>query len=395
MFSKITEQNIAGIITTNYDSFIENNTKGYKKYVGQKELIFSAIQGVAEIFKIHGSIEEPESLVINEKDYINFEEKCPYLAAKLMTIFVEYPIVFMGYSISDVNIQNIIKSMMDCLDEQQIKLLKDRFMFVEYSTEEKIEILPFSIMIENKSLEMTRIVVKDFRMIFKALEGNKSKIPVRILRRFKQDLYDFIVKNEAKDTMQVADLNDQRVSDDELVLSIGTRKVYGVKGLNGLTADEWYRNIVLNDVSFTADELLSYAYKDLAKQNSYRLPVFKYLYEANGKYIECEKFAESLSFDSMISNTIRKNRKNMLKSYKSVNEIWSAEKESYDKATSLIAHLPEENINVCELESVLKEIFILNPNILKHQKKSIGTNVRRLIRIYDYLKWSNKKEPLD
>ena len=71
----ISERCIAGVITTNYDTFLEDHFKGYTKYVGQNQLIFSAIQGVAEIYKIHGSIEEPGSIVINEKDYILFEEK--------------------------------------------------------------------------------------------------------------------------------------------------------------------------------------------------------------------------------------------------------------------------------------------------------------------------------
>ena len=50
MLSRLSEKNLAGVITTNYDNFIENHFNGYTVYVGQKELIFSAIQGVAEIF---------------------------------------------------------------------------------------------------------------------------------------------------------------------------------------------------------------------------------------------------------------------------------------------------------------------------------------------------------
>lgn len=40
----------------------------------------------------------------------------------------------MGYSISDSNIQKIIKAIVDCLDSEQVKLLEDRFIFVEYQT---------------------------------------------------------------------------------------------------------------------------------------------------------------------------------------------------------------------------------------------------------------------
>ena len=127
---EISEKSIAGVITTNYDTFLEEHFNGFTKYVGQAQLIFSAIQGVAEIYKIHGSVESPDSIVINENDYVCFQEKSAYLAAKLMTIFIEYPIIFMGYSISDSNIQSIIKSIVNCLDEEQVKKLEDRFVFI-------------------------------------------------------------------------------------------------------------------------------------------------------------------------------------------------------------------------------------------------------------------------
>lgn len=67
---EISERSIAGIITTNYDSFLEDHFEGYTKYIGQTQLIFSAIQGVAEIYKIHGSVETPDSIIINEADYL-------------------------------------------------------------------------------------------------------------------------------------------------------------------------------------------------------------------------------------------------------------------------------------------------------------------------------------
>lgn len=71
----------------------------------------------------------------------------------------------------------------------------------------------------------------------------------------------------------------------------------------------------------------------------------------------------------------------------SVSQIWSNEKQSLDRATSLIAHLEEEKISINELEAVLFEIFNNDINILQNSKPSVRTNVRRLIMIYDYLKW--------
>lgn len=324
---------------------------------------------------------------INERDYIDFDQKSAYLAAKLMTIFMEYPIIFMGYSISDVNIQKIIKSLIGCLDMQQIKTLEDRFVFVEYQPGKVgIEVSPYTIMVDDKPLSTKRVVVEDFKLIYKALEGKKSKLPVRILRRFKQELYDFTVTNMPTSSMRVASIEDDRIQDEELVMAIGRYSDYGLRGLHGLKADEWYRNIVVGDIEFSADDLLQYAYEDLTKQNSGRLPVNKYLTEAVGNYPNCAELAKKQNFDYIISATIKKNR-NRVGNYKSVKQIWENEKNSLERSTGLIAYLTEQNIDVDELEGVLKEIFETDINILQNSKPAIRTNVRRLIMIYDYLKW--------
>lgn len=58
----------------------------------------------------------------------------------------------------------------------------------------------------------------------------------------------------------------------------------------------------------------------------------------------------------IISNTIKRNRR-CLGQYASVSQIWNQEKSSLERATRLISHLPEDKINVDELEIVLQEIF--------------------------------------
>lgn len=387
LLREISARSIAGVITTNYDTFVEDNFEGFTKFVEQKQLIFSAIQGVAEIYKIHGSVEMPDSIVINEKDYIDFDRNSEYLAAKLMTIFMEYPIVFMGYSISDSNIQKIIRSIVNCLDGDQLKLLEDRFIFVEYQ-QGKVgaEVTPFTIMIDDKPLTMKKVVVEDFKIVYRALQGKKAKLPVRILRRFKQELYDYTITNTPTANMRVAGIDDSRVADEELVLAIGKVSDLGLKGLHGLKADEWYRNIILGDIEFTADDLLEYAFPDLIKQNSGCLPLNKYLNEATKDFPECKEAAKRQDFNHIISATIKKNRKK-IGTYNSVNQLWKNEKESLVKASDLIAHLTEDNIDVDELEAVLKEIFENDVNVLQGTNSSLKTNIRRLIRIYDYIKW--------
>lgn len=390
--AEISEKSIAGVITTNYDTFLEDHFKGFAKYVGQNQLIFSSIQGVAEIYKIHGSVEIPDSIVINEADYVQFESKSAYLAAKLMTIFMEYPIIFMGYSISDSNIQNIIRSIVNCLDGDQIKKLEDRFVFVEYKPDAiGVDVTPYTIMVDGKPLSMRKVVLSDFMPLYTAIGNKQAKLPVRILRRFKEELYTYVVTNTPTATLRVASIDDARLGDEEMVLAIGRADQLGFRGLRGLNGNDWYRNIVMDDIAeFTADELLEHAFPSVWRQNSGALPVNKYLDAATKTFPECEAVAKRQDFDAIISATIKKYRHTRLGTYTSVKEIWEKEKYKLIRATDLISHLPEEAIDVQELETVLKEIFAVNPEILSKGAQGERTNIRRLIRVYDYLKWGKK-----
>ena len=103
---------VDGIITTNWDLLLENlfERDNYKVYVGQGHLLFSNPQKIAEIYKIHGCCKDPKSLVLTRSDYDDFHKKNPYLAAKLLSIFIEHPIIFIGYSLDDENIRSILCS---------------------------------------------------------------------------------------------------------------------------------------------------------------------------------------------------------------------------------------------------------------------------------------------
>ena len=47
-------------------------------------------------------------------------------------------------------------------------------------------------------------------------------------------------------------------------------------------------------------------------------------------------------------------------------------------------------MDVHELEDVLKEIFEKDVNTLQNVETNERSNIRRLIRIYDYLKWKKQ-----
>ena len=249
-------------------------------------------------------------------------------------------------------------------------------------------------MIESEPLQMTKIGLSDFSQLYRALEMKKAKMPVRLLRHFKEEIYNFVITNSPTATMRVASIDDTRVKDEDLVLAIGRASEFGLKGLSGLDASEWYRNIVLGDLNFSADELLRYAFPKLLKQNSNKLPVNKLLVSAKDSYPEAEELALKYTFDKIISKTIR-NQRHIVEKYHSVMDIWNLKSATIEKKTRLVAHLPEDKISIDELETILKELFEQNRNILHDATTPVKTNIRRLILIYDYLKWGKRKEPSD
>ena len=56
-----------------------------------------------------------------------------------------------------------------------------------------------------------------------------------------------------------------------------------------------------------------------------------------------------------------------------------------------LAHLREDQLNTIDLERYLQRLFHENPEILSSQNVQLRTNLRRLIRIYDYLKGKQTK----
>ena len=385
---RISKSNVSGIITTNYDSFFEHICDGYKVYVGQDELVFSQIQGVAEIYKIHGSIEAPNSIVINREDYQLFNDKSKYLAAKLMTIFMEYPIIFMGYSLSDPDVLSILEDIVACLPEEKVSVLGERFVFVEYDRDKKESVITsHSIVVHERVINMTKIVTSDFAEIYDALAVKKAAFPVKILRRFKDDLYTFALTSESRTTMRVADLGDERIDENTLALTIGLAST-GKYGLaRAVDAEKWYRNIILQDLNYSADDMLELVYPELAKQNSGKLPVWYYIQNLSNQQIgNMAKEKGAACYQAIVSeDSVKRNR--TATNGRSALQIWNDEKDNQRKAIRLIGVLPEEKVDVGELEMILNELFQQDENVLSALVGPDRSNLKRLIRIYDFLKY--------
>ena len=129
--------NVDGVITTNWDMFIEQIFPTIKRILVKTNCFFSNPQEIGEIYKIHGCASNSESLILTNDDYIGFNNRNAYLAAKLITIFVEHPIVFIGYSLSDENISGLLKAISLCVGRNNVEQFRKNFIFVQKADSEE------------------------------------------------------------------------------------------------------------------------------------------------------------------------------------------------------------------------------------------------------------------
>ncbi len=391
-FSEICElknANIDGIITTNWDLLAEKLFPEYNVYIGQEELVVSSPQNIGEIYKIHGCCSKPNTLVLTSEDYQLFNERNPYLAAKLITIFVENPVIFIGYSLNDNNIQNLISSIIKGIGKSNIKKIKNNLIFVQRENEDLKKGYYENIMsIENCELPITQIVTSDFSEIYRPLQLLKRKIPTRILRHCKQQFFELIKSVNPSEKLAVIDINSLSTSSNiEFVVGVGINETLVGKGYKPISLIDIFMDIMLDDKNFDPESIIKITIPHYYKTADY-IPVFKYLKQLNidtkDKFIKSDfgkQYSNKIDLINLKRSQYSKTFNRDCKNY-NISDIVS--KFDSDKAALLIPH-----INFKKIDIKIFQKFILD-NISKIDSKisNYSTYYRKLICIYDIIKYS-------
>jgi hypothetical protein len=269
---------IDGIITTNWDCLMESLFPEYRSFVGQNELLFSTTQGVGEIYKIHGCRTQVNSLVLTEEDYTDYSRRNPYLSAKLLTIFVEHPILFLGYSLSDPNIHQILALVASSLTSENIDRLQDRLIVVSYSPSDTVPtFIRTQIMVEGIAVPVIEIKTKSFNPIYESLSSFKRKFSAKVLRQLKEEVYDLVLLNDPKGQLYVQDIEELGASQTpDIVLGVGARKLLADVGYTRIDRLRLIEDLIFQNHTLDSSKVVGDLLPELLKSTHYH-PMCKYL----------------------------------------------------------------------------------------------------------------------
>ena len=249
----------------------------------------SPIQGVGEIYKIHGSVSNHESLVLTQEDYNNFAERDSYLTSKILTMFVENPIIFIGYSISDDNIKNILSSIVTCLeghpDSSKIYELQNQLIFIRWSQTDEESRDTYRISVGKHDLQIPCLNVSNYVDVYSYLSETKQKVPAPVMRLFKNQLYELATEHDPGAKIASINIEDleKRIEekqdiDLEFIVGIGVREKYLANtGLHEVRSSQFIHDYLWgSDIQWDIKQQIEYI-SDRKRLNAW-LPVCRYLY---------------------------------------------------------------------------------------------------------------------
>ncbi|WP_179378897.1 SIR2 family protein [Jannaschia marina] len=231
------------VITTNYDCLLEEILQDYQPVLGSG-LITAPFANVGEIFKIHGSVDKPSSLVLTSEDYEAFSVKRRYLTAKLLTFFAEHLVLFVGYSAEDTNVRKILEDLEEAVNLPG-KLLENIFFLTRPSSdggglERILQVSP------SKGIRVQSIEAEDFTWVFEAF-GHSAPLAnfnPKILRAILARSYNLVRSDIPKQQVEVNfQLIAEKVESDEEFASL-----FGIASMQSATEFSARYKYLLSDI---------------------------------------------------------------------------------------------------------------------------------------------------
>ncbi len=380
------ESKIPIIITTNYDEFIEKSLfSNFKCFYDQNQYFRADTEGIGEIYKIHGSVLYPNSLIFNDEDYEKFNKYLRVVAAKILILLLDYPIIFLGYSLEDENVLEILKTLIDCLNQQQLKDLENSFIYVQYKQNE-FGLKESTKMItanDGKTIKLSVIETDNYFAIYKYLQKFQPSIQPTIVRKYKSIIKELVNEtNTGNQKIFVKEEDIDKLKDDNnLVIAFGSKNEISEKGITGFEIKDMI-NEILQQKKITKKYAGEIIYKRYIQKTNITIkqfvPIFYYT-KVNNEYDNNDKIQNLKQRTNNYIKSLNNNQK--IKMFDNIDEL-----NKYLTTEKLLSKKIETSTKAFANNKISYENFIVILNNLKedaYNRNSYTTEFNKAITYAD------------
>lgn len=372
------------IITTNYDTFIEDrynaiSSDPIKKYIGQKGF-FQQTTGYSELYKIHGCVTEPKSLIINQKDYKKYDKNSILISAKVISMLLHSPIIFIGYSLTDRNVRTMIKDFTSSLSDIEKIEFEKRILVIQW--DDGNSKLDEEILLDQElGCRITVIKTDNYMQIYEKLSKINQGVAPSEVRRYQHVIKQLIIdrgkKGELKSVLvspnELEDV-EKHIGDKNIVVAIGDNKlIFSMPNLI---------EYIIDYLQESNEQNLDTMLRFIASQNNYILPFLKYVSEDNIQKCNLAKKEKEKLYSRLRIYTSLNQQLDLLihkEFYNSLEEILSLKLDKNHEYICVAYNFDRIGIS-CVKQYILGEMM----NLKKSGEISVPTPLRRLSLIYDF-----------
>ncbi len=244
------------------------------------------------------------------------------------------------------------------------------------------------IAIDGVQIPLILVKTNDFSMIYEALSSTTRKIPARVLRYCKEQLYELVKSSEPEKKLCVVDIDEiDRKEDVEFLVGVGiaSANVANIGGLGyaSLEAEDLIHDLLHNDRAYDAQQILDVVINKVGR-NSKNVPVFKYLRAVGINSLQ-EYEDSGLQLDKWV---LREYKDFKLKTYSRPYALHSRHKTTAQiistcTAETAAAHIPFIHPDKIDRDSVLQ--FLIENEHQFSTKGPYSSYFRKLASLYDKL----------
>ncbi len=313
----------------------------------------------------------------------------------MLTLFAESPIIFLGYSMTDEDVRNIIEDFLSCLSSEQLKDIRKHFVFVSYKKDEE-ELLEIERTIITKSgveIPFVEIQTDNYIKIYEKIgeiTPGISPVRVRETRKVVKTIVDQSMTSLDAETIIVGidDLDHIDLSSKPLAIAIGYKEnILSKYGYGRFGDEQIFEDIIFDNKNFDSGAMCDERLRRISKNRL--LPVYKYVrgrdVPENSKlydYIQAHNTMEKI-----ISSTVSKSIKNtpVFDTYDQLIEYMDTMHNCRKAAMAVLKNI--EKLSIDNLRDTCKYLFEKYPD-----ENMTDSNYKRCVMCLDFRENYEKKE---